>query len=59
MQGPRDGVPDLSVTIRSVAAVAGQECANGVDIDLGNGLTTQYCHLGIRSGRDAQGQAVR
>jgi len=41
----RDGVPDISVRTRGTAAVAGQECGNGVVIDHGDGWETQYCHL--------------
>jgi len=55
----RDGVPDVSVVERGLGAVAGQECGNGLVLDHGAGLTTQYCHLGNGSVRVAPGQAVR
>lgn len=41
----RDGVADVSVKAAEAAAVAGQECGNGVVIDHGDGWETQYCHL--------------
>lgn len=47
----RDGVADISVKTQGAAAVAGQECGNGVVIDHGGGWETQYCHV-------AQGSVV-
>lgn len=41
----RDGAQDVSVRERSVGAVAGQECGNGVVVEHGRGWTTQYCHM--------------
>lgn len=41
----RDGVADVSVKTVGAAAVANQECGNGVVIDHGGGWETQYCHL--------------
>jgi hypothetical protein len=55
----RDGVPDLSVRERGIAAVANEECGNGVVIDDGNGWETQYCHLAKGSVRVKPGQRVR
>lgn len=42
----RDGEPDhLVMTPQDRAAVEGKECGNGVVVEHGNGLETQYCHL--------------
>ena len=42
----RDGIQDRLVeTPSQQQAVAGEECGNGVVIDLGEGWETQYCHL--------------
>lgn len=55
----RDGVPDLSVRERGAAAVADQECGNGLVVDDGHGWETQYCHLANGSIRVKPGQRVR
>ena len=55
----RDGVPDLSVRERGTAAVANEECGNGIVIDHGHGWETQYCHLAKGSVRVKPGQRVR
>jgi hypothetical protein len=54
----RDGVPDVSVTVRGLAAVSEQECGNGVVIDHGEGLSTQSCHMANGSIRVRPGEAV-
>ncbi len=54
----RDGVPDVSVAVRGQAAVAAQECGNGVVIDHGEGLSTQSCHMANGSIRVRPGEAV-
>lgn len=54
----RDGVPDVSVTLRGLAAVSEQECGNGVVIDHGEGLSTQSCHMANGSIRVRPGEAV-
>lgn len=54
----RDGVPDQSVRVRGGDAVAGAECGNGVVIEHGDGLTTQYCHLASGSIGVQPGQTV-
>lgn len=41
----RDGEADASVRDRGLDAVAGRECGNGIRIDHGGDLQTQYCHL--------------
>lgn len=41
----RDGVADVSVRTIGKAALAGQDCGNGVVVDHGGGWETQYCHL--------------
>ena len=59
VQRIRDGVPDVSVVERGLAAVEGQECGNGVIIQHRDGLTTQYCHLAAGSVGVAPGHTVR
>lgn len=54
----RDGVPDQSVRFRGLESVAGTECGNGVVIDHGDGLSTQYCHLAATSIAVQPGQTV-
>lgn len=54
----RDGVPDVSVTVRGLAAVSEQECGNGVVIDHGEGLSTQSCHMANGSIRVRPGETV-
>ncbi|WP_340316724.1 M23 family metallopeptidase [Rhizorhabdus argentea] len=55
----RDGMPDISVKIAGLASVAGRECGNGVVIDHGSGIQTQYCHM-LRSSLVVKpGQAVK
>jgi len=55
----RDGMADILVSSeRDRQAVAGRECGNGVVIDHGNGLETQYCHMKRGSIRVVQNQHV-
>jgi hypothetical protein len=54
----RDGVPDVSVTVRGLEAVSEQECGNGVVIDHGEGLSTQSCHMANGSIRVRAGEPV-
>ena len=55
----RDGVPDASVRDRGPAAVANEECGNGVVIGHGRGWETQYCHLRQGSLKVRPGAHVR
>ena len=55
----RDGVPDVSVRERGLAAVKGAECGNAVVIDHGGGWETQYCHLANGSISVRPGQQVQ
>lgn len=55
----RDGMPDISVKIAGPASVAGRECGNGVVIDNGSGVQTQYCHMLRGSLAVKPGQAVK
>ena len=42
----RDGVPDRRVgDPADLADTTGRECGNGAIVDIGDGWTTQYCHL--------------
>ena len=42
----RDGIDDqIYVDVRDKTQVADRECGNGVVIEHGNGLSSQYCHL--------------
>lgn len=55
----RDGVADVSVRQIGAAAVKDQECGNGLVIDHGDGLTTQYCHMARGSLRVRVGDMVK
>lgn len=55
----RDGVADVSVKVGGLEAVKGQECGNGLVVDHGGGLTTQYCHMRQGSLVVKPGQAVK
>lgn len=54
----RDGVPDVSVKERGLAAVDKTECGNGVLIEHAGGMETQYCHMARGSIAVKPGQAV-
>ncbi len=54
----RNDVPDMSVIERGAMAVEGQECGNGLVIDHGGGLSTQYCHMAMGSLAVAPGDRV-
>jgi hypothetical protein len=54
----RDGVSDVSVRDLPPGADKGQECGNGIVIDHGEGLQTQYCHLARGSIKVSQGDRV-
>ena len=55
----RDGVPDISVRERGTAAVANEECGNGIVIENDHGWETQYCHLAKGTVRVKPGRHVR
>lgn len=55
----RDGVADISIKAAGAASVKGQECGNGLVVDHGGGLTTQYCHMRQGSLVVKSGQAVK
>ncbi|WP_419319476.1 M23 family metallopeptidase [Caulobacter sp. ErkDOM-E] len=55
----RDGVADISVKTTGLEAVKGQECGNGLVIDHGGGLVTQYCHMRQGSLVVKAGQAIK
>lgn len=55
----RDGVADVSVKTLSPGSVSGRECGNGLVIDHGGGLTTQYCHMANGSISVQSGTQVR
>ncbi|MES3026870.1 MAG: M23 family metallopeptidase [Pseudomonadota bacterium] len=54
----RDGVIDISVKAPDAPPLAGQDCGNGVVIDLGDGWEAQYCHLAQGSVMVRQGDQV-
>ncbi|MCB1428826.1 MAG: M23 family metallopeptidase [Nitratireductor sp.] len=57
--GARDGEPDHVVRSQAdMEAVAGRECGNGVVLDHGSGIVTQYCHLRNGSLRVSVGQKL-
>jgi hypothetical protein len=56
--GVRDDMDDVSVRERGLASVKNRECGNGVNIDHGDGWTTQYCHMARGSIRVKPGQEV-
>ena len=55
----RDGVSDVSVRTLGLSSVSGRECGNGLVIDHGGGLTTQYCHMANNSISVQSGEEVR
>ncbi len=56
----RDGMPDRLVrSVADRAAVAGQDCGNGVVIDHNDGWETQYCHMRQGSVVVAAGDKVK
>lgn len=55
----RDGVADISVKTTGLDAVKGQECGNGLVINHGGGLSTQYCHMRQGSLVVKPGQTVK
>ncbi len=58
VQGTRDGMADVNVTLAGPTSVAGRECGNGVMIRHAGGWQTQYCHMAKGSLRVTSGQQV-
>jgi murein DD-endopeptidase MepM/ murein hydrolase activator NlpD len=56
--GSRDGMPDASVRETGLAPVRDRECGNGLRLDHGEGLETQYCHLRLGSVTVRPGERV-
>jgi Peptidase family M23 len=56
--GVRDGEPDVPVSVRGRANLNGKDAGNGVVIDHGDGLQTQYSHLRKGSVLVKKGQTV-
>lgn len=60
VKASRDGMADRLVsTDEDRKAVAARECGNGLILDHGGGLETQYCHMRRGSLRLARGTKVR
>ncbi len=60
VKATRDGVADHLVrTTEDRHSIANMECGNGVVLDHGNGLETQYCHLRQGSITVTQGDTIR
>lgn len=43
--GIRNNMPDIAVTPATRHLIRGKECGNGVTIDHGHGIKSQYCHM--------------
>jgi hypothetical protein len=56
--GVRDGMRDISVRELGRQSLDGKDCGNGVSIDHGDGLVTQYCHMRNGSVTVSEGQMV-
>jgi hypothetical protein len=59
VRGIRDGMADVDVREIGPDAVAGRECGNGVVVEHGGGLSTQYSHMREGSVRVRPGEIVR
>lgn len=55
----RDHIPDAFAREKGRAATTARECGNGLVIDHGKGMETQYCHLRQGSIVVAPGQSVK
>ncbi len=55
----RDGVPDVAYRPEQAAALAGHECGNGIILDHGGGLETQFCHMARGSVLVRRGDSVK
>jgi hypothetical protein len=56
--GVRNDMPDVNILEGGREAIAGKECGNGLVIDHGDDLHTQYCHLRQGSVTVRSGQRV-
>lgn len=57
--GQRDGVTDINVRKLPAGGLNGQDCGNGVLMDLGGGWQVQLCHMKKGSVRVARGAMVQ
>jgi murein DD-endopeptidase MepM/ murein hydrolase activator NlpD len=55
----RDGMEDVSISVRGGASVADAECGNGAVVDHGQGWQTQYCHMARGSVAVKPGDTVK
>lgn len=58
VRGLRDGMPDVLFTDPGAPDITDRDCGNGLVIDHGDGIETQYCHMKQGSLRVQQGQSV-
>ncbi|MDB5449806.1 MAG: peptidase [Phenylobacterium sp.] len=54
----RDGVPDISIRAPGAPPLNGQDCGNGVVVEVAPGWITGYCHLARGSVQVKPGDAV-
>lgn len=59
VQAIRDGMVDINIEHLDPSVIQGRECGNGVIIDHGDNIVTQYCHLKNGSVVVKQGDTVQ